>query len=138
MSAAEGRNQRMKAMYEAGHGTIAVGEAFGLNPGWVSRVLRRMGTTMRPFGGEGPNHPGWKGDELTYSGAHMRVRRDLGSARAFTCRCGAQAKQWAYDHADPNELQSSGGAYSADPAHYSPMCVSCHKKADMARKRAVA
>lgn len=138
MSAAADRSQRMKAMYEAGHGTIAVGEEFGLNPGWVSRVLRRMGTTMRPFGGEGPNHPGWKGNELTYSGAHMRVRSQRGSARKHICPCGAQAKQWAYDHSDPNEMHSELGAYSADPGRYSPMCVSCHKKADLARKRAVA
>jgi len=70
--------------------------------------------------------------DVTYSGAHMRVRKARGSASECTCvDCGKQAIDWSYDRNDPAELVglTSRGhetTYSADPAHYSPRCRSCH------------
>ena len=74
-----------------------------------------------------------------YMLAHHRLRRDLGAASNFNCiKCGNQARQWAYDHGDPNEMYSEmagieGIAYSLDASHYMPMCVKCHKRFDMDR-----
>lgn len=76
--------------------------------------------------------PTWKGAQVSYSGAHMRVKAQRGEARAHTCECGRPAAHWAYDHDDPNVLTSPDGRpYSADPDHYRPMCVPCHKKLDL-------
>lgn len=75
-------------------------------------------------------------DFVTYSGAHMRVREIRGTATAFPCSaCRTEvASNWAYDHRDPNEIvDPRNGPYSADPARYRPLCVSCHKVADLAR-----
>jgi hypothetical protein len=126
-AAMEQRNALMRARYEAGASTTIVGQEFGLHPSRVSRILRSIGTTMRP------RICPWKADGLTYSGAHMRVRAVRGQASTHTCGCGAPAMQWAYRHDDPNELHSDTGAYSADPRHYDALCVPCHKRADLAR-----
>lgn len=80
----------------------------------------------------GTEHPQWIGDHVGYSGAHMRVRSQRGPASAQVCTCGAPARQWSYDHLDPAELLAPEGPYSADPKHYIALCVSCHKKADLA------
>lgn len=78
----------------------------------------------------------------TYLGAHYRVHAERGRASEHTCPCGAPAAQWAYDHADPEELTEArinqGGRrrvmrYSAKPEHYVAMCVPCHVRWDRER-----
>lgn len=92
----------------------------------------------------GEDHPGWKGVDLTYIGAHRRVFWSKGRASEHACvECGGPAKQWAYDHGDPNELigdhgPNKGLRYSADPAHYQPMCASCHRRLDNTHRRGTA
>ena len=71
---------------------------------------------------------------ITYDGAHRRVYRAKGKASSYTCRCGKQAAEWAYDHGDPDEWTAERAfmgrvltvAYSGDPSHYVPMCRRCH------------
>ena len=72
-----------------------------------------------------------------YGAAHDRVRRDRGPASEHTCAACRRnrAHQWAYDHSDSNErVDPQLGPYSLDPARYRPLCVSCHKLADLARR----
>lgn len=80
----------------------------------------------------------WRGDDLTYGGAHRRVYRARGRASEHECRCGDPAAQWAYDHADPDEKRGPNAgnpdnvcAFSPNPSHYMPMCVPCHKLLDL-------
>lgn len=87
----------------------------------------------------GPSNHMWAGDEVSYRNAHRRVYRARGAASAHPCRyCGAQAKQWAYDHMDPNEKIGKNAKhvspYSTDPARYIPLCVSCHRRFDLAMR----
>lgn len=71
-----------------------------------------------------------------YYAVHDRVYREKGKARDHQCcACGETAKQWAYDHADPDERASKNGPFSLHPSHYQPMCISCHKIFDMAHIR---
>lgn len=71
---------------------------------------------------------------VKYRGAHMRVEALRGKARAYPCvseRCfafGVHAIHWAYDGKDPDELvcEMRGVPYSTKPAHYRPLCRSCH------------
>lgn len=68
-----------------------------------------------------------------YSAAHARCETDRGPAKSHQCiDCGQQAQHWSYDHTDPHGRTDSGYAYSLDPTHYSPRCVSCHKRFDLA------
>ncbi len=81
-------------------------------------------------------HPSWRGDDVGYQGAHIRVYRRRGLASAHVCGCGAPAADWAYDHTDPNEKMGpdrAGGSeltYSADPDHYLALCRPCHRALD--------
>lgn len=60
----------------------------------------------------GPAHPQWKSGNIGYLGMHLRIARLKGKAKSYSCiECGAQAQDWAYDHADPSErIQGSGSA----------------------------
>lgn len=90
--------------------------------------------------GVGPAANAWKGDDVTYAGAHGRIYRTRGAATGYSCAdgCGRQADDWAYDHGDLNELTEDVGGYplpySVDPARYRPMCKFCHKAFDLGRK----
>jgi hypothetical protein len=62
----------------------------------------------------------------------IRVRRtegdgiSVGSSKITPCAlCGEPATDWSYDGLDPNEQHDShtGKAWSADVAHYRPVCV---------------
>lgn len=75
-----------------------------------------------------------------YDSAHKLVNKVRGSATAHRCRCGKQAEQWAYSHADPDVMRDGHGReqgkpFSPNPAHYSPMCRSCHARFDRAHAR---
>lgn len=76
-------------------------------------------------------------DEPTYGSAHRRVYEARGPARDHACTdCDGPAQQWSYDHTDPAEMtRPDGAAYSADPIHYAPRCIPCHRRFD-ARHRA--
>lgn len=76
---------------------------------------------------------------MHYHSAHTKVARARGKAITHSCAggCGRRADQWSYDGQDPRALTHLGGRsgrcvilYSEDPAHYRPLCRSCHTKAD--------
>ncbi|MEV4492713.1 hypothetical protein AB0K04_21670 [Micromonospora coxensis] len=87
------------------------------------------------------NHPDPRRVELlTYDGAHNRVKALKGSASLYLCRCGKQAEQWAYSHADYDERAMIKGRearkpYSINPDHYVPLCRPCHTRFDNAHRR---
>lgn len=87
----------------------------------------------------GEDNPAWRGSDVGYTGAHMRLRAARGSARQYACvDCEGPAKHWSYNHRDPGELTTDKGvAYSGDPTMYDPRCVPCHKRFDLARPRSV-
>lgn len=78
-----------------------------------------------------------------YRSAHERVEEERVPAYLHPCAdCGGNAKEWSYDHTDPDELYATdaanmGAAYSLDPYRYSPRCKSCHIRfdRDWARQR---
>jgi hypothetical protein len=62
----------------------------------------------------------------------IRVRRTegdgipAGNSKAAPCAlCGEPATDWSYDGLDPHEQRDphSGRAWSADAAHYRPLCA---------------
>ena len=90
---------------------------------------QRSGEDPKPFGYK------WGSDDVGYVGLHGRIRSQRGWANTYTCQhCGKPAKQWAYDHTDPLERHSKFGPFSVDIERYIPLCVSCHKRFDIAHK----
>lgn len=80
----------------------------------------------------------WKGDDIGYSGAHVRVKVVRGPARGHECRrCGGPARDWAYDHSDPDERigfrDGKRLPFSLDPERYEPLCSRCHRLEDLLR-----
>jgi hypothetical protein len=92
-------------------------------------VLPRGGAKCL-LGVRGPDHPSWQGDDITYLGAHARLRRGRGNASEYTCPCGAQACEWSYQHGCPAEQQSDRGPYCTHLDCYEPLCISCHRRKD--------
>lgn len=84
--------------------------------------------------------------ELSYDGAHRRIKYDRGRAVGNSCvDCGRPAEEWSYDGNAAVELTRAVGVpgprggrpyygaplrYSADPADYSPRCKACHRRMD--------
>lgn len=65
-----------------------------------------------------------------YAAVHKRLMRDVGSPADMACvDCHGPARDWSYNGGAAVELTDtrSGCPYSADPADYSPRCVSCHR-----------
>lgn len=90
----------------------------------------------------GALHPNWAGTEPGYRAAHFRLRRTRGPASQHPCiHCGEPAREWSYDHQDPNELIDVVEthpnvwailAYSVDFSHYQSRCNRCHQLLDKA------
>lgn len=74
-----------------------------------------------------------------YSAVHVRLRKTPVDGPCAIC--GAIATEWAYDHADPNELIGVTGArnvkvaYSVNILHYFPVCIPCHRRFDKESQR---
>lgn len=69
----------------------------------------------------------------TYQQAHDYVRATRGRAAEHACvRCLRTAQHWAYKHATAgHRIESSYGPWSPSPQDYEPLCVACHKRADL-------
>lgn len=105
--------------------------------GWCNRHYKRWEIYGDPTAqgvGRGRRR---RRDDIGYSGAHVRVRADLGSPSTYSCvNCGARAQEWAYDHSDPDErVSSKWRVYSVKVEHYKPMCLSCHRLSDWAHSK---
>lgn len=90
--------------------------------------------SARDFAGE--LSPAWHGDDVTYSGMHIRLRRVRGVAQGLDCvDCGGQAAHWSYDHADPDEVtgtvEGRSVRFSLKTEHYEPRCNRCHTLFDL-------
>lgn len=95
--------------------------------------------------GEDSHH--WKGAEVSYSGAHKRVRATRGPASDHPCSgCGAEAKDWAYRWNLGCSEEQLGVSRKGQPLrpfcthieHYDPMCRACHTAFDTSEERGVA
>lgn len=108
-------------------------KALGLCGMHALRLAKNGNLDARPLP-SGPASATWKGNEISYSGAHRRVEAAKGGAADHFCHCGEPGHGWAYDHLDPEELYEvrygSRSPYSTDPDHYTAMCASCHKNFD--------
>lgn len=109
------------------------------NHGSPDVVLKPSG----PKGKFGELSPSWRGADIGYSAAHVRVVSRRGQASLHVCtHCGGTAAEWAYDHKDPDEMTGDEGhgnliLYSADPTHYIPLCALCHRRFDREHRDAV-
>lgn len=85
----------------------------------------------------GQQNTAWKGDSVSYDGAHMRLYELRGPARSHPCvDCGETADEWSYGGTCPTEQISDRGCrYCTHPEHYRPRCRSCHRALDARIRR---
>ncbi len=79
----------------------------------------------------------WTGDDASYRAVHNRLRTERGRAAGYLCKCGRNARQWAYLGGAPDERRSKEGPYTPDLGFYEAMCIPCHKRMDLARIKGV-
>lgn len=94
--------------------------------------LRLVGQTERRPQARRDSFPHWTGENATYSAVHQRLRKERGHASEHICaRCGErQARQWSVDK--QRAEKRTPWPYSTDLSLYEPLCVSCHKRKDLA------
>lgn len=106
-----------------------------------TRVYRHGSPDVRlpPHAVKGPQHPWWKGDEVSYAGVHRRLRIERGHPQHCD-HCGSEAKQtyhWALDRSRARTVRHdevAGLPFSTDLTAYVRLCVSCHKQFDLEHK----
>jgi hypothetical protein len=116
--------ERVARLYAEGLTMTDVGRRVGLYREAVNRLLQSQGIPIRP-----------QVRTPSYRSAHHRVSRVRGKASEHRCPCGARAKDWAYMHTDPDQIEGVTGKgtrawFSVKPEHYEPRCRSCHTKMD--------
>lgn len=105
--------------------------------GWCELHYRRNRVygsphTILPKGGPRPGSGRKRvAGPVGYVAAHQRIYADRGRADTHTCaHCGAQARDWAYDHGGNPVV---GLKYSVNPSDYIPLCRTCHRRFDSER-----
>lgn len=71
-------------------------------------------------------------DLESYFAIHRLLAKERGPAKNQICPCGDVARQWAYQHNDPNyRMSEAGHRYSLDIyGSYIAMCQTCHNLLD--------
>lgn len=70
----------------------------------------------------------WKGDEVSYFGMHLRLKRDLDLTECLNCGS-IREVQAALIHGRGNKMHGNL-RYSVRTDDYMPLCVRCHSRYD--------
>lgn len=120
---------RVRELYESGLTQAEVASASGVSQKVVYNLMRRHGIPRRPRvkrDQTGDRNASWRGDDVTYSAAHVRVVTARGKPNECS-RCGRNDGDATYEWANLT------GAYH-DVNDYARMCRSCHRRFDHERR----
>ena len=118
------RKSRIESMYNSFMTQEEIGKELGVHQRTIFYFMKKNGIKARVAAKRdqiGNKNQYWKGDKISYKGAHQRVRRDRGNPKkCIKCNTIDGKIEWASiskQHCDPNDYQA--------------MCVPCHRKHDM-------
>lgn len=117
--------RKIIALYLLGFTLDEVAREMGTSAKPVLNCLKRRGIPRRSKAKRNQlkeNNPQWKGDRVTYKGAHCRISSWLGQPKKCE-NCGTTNPSIKYEWA------SMSGKYH-DPHDYKRLCCSCHKQLD--------
>jgi hypothetical protein len=116
-------------MYSSGMTQQEVADAIGVSLKSIQKSLKRSGTAVRKAAKRdqyGEKNTSWRGKNITYKGAHHRVRLKRGKPTQCSA-CGAK-------DTEKLEWANVSGQYH-DPEDYIPLCVKCHRGLDAERRK---
>lgn len=122
---------RVEEMYGSGMTQAEIAAAVGLTQKVIWKLMKNHGlharvAAKRDQAGE-KNHM-WRGETAQYQALHLRVEATRGKPSECS-RCGTTDPHLRYEWANLT------GRYD-DTADYERMCVSCHRRYDIARRAA--
>ena len=125
------------SLYNQGHTVKEVQDA--LPRGYkAQRIIERFIPSRRVAAKRdqrGKKNHMWKGENITYTAAHLRVQNAKGRAAEHPCiECGRVAKDWSYQGCAHESLTEKGMRFCAHPDHYEPRCRKCHRAFDRRHK----
>ena len=88
-------------------------------PAYKSNVLKNL---LKAASNSGQNNKSWKGDSVSCSGMHTRIRTKYGTPQKCE-ECGTTDKKW-YDWANIS------GEYKYERDDWKRLCRPCHRKMD--------
>ncbi len=101
----------------------AVGNKIGASQKVVFRAIHKWGIQKtKPCRRLGEQNPSWKGRNISYNGAHARVKRVFGNPQHCEV-CGTTDTKRTYDWANTSGKHEGVGDYKR-------MCRSCHWRHD--------
>jgi hypothetical protein len=120
--------EQLRADYDSGMTQTEIASKYGASQKVVYGAMRRFGIQARKAAKRnqsGPANSNWRGDEATYAALHKRV--DIARGKPSVCDdCGTTDGRF--------EWASVSGQY-VDVNDYVRLCVSCHKKRDIAARK---
>jgi hypothetical protein len=115
----DARVAEIERLYATGRTMRQIAGGYAVSPQSISALLRRHGIATRPA------HGRRKGDNVSYTVLHARVRQLRGApSRCEQCDTTDASKRY--------EWANLTGNY-ADPDDYRRLCVSCHRRYDHGR-----
>lgn len=122
---------KVREMYDRGMTQKEIAEALSVSQKVIWRHMKNNGIKARTPAKRhqsGKENHMWKGDNASYSEFHLRVYKQKGKAKLYGCSiCGTKDESLSYDWANLS------GHYE-DINDYAPMCRTCHREYDKARK----
>lgn len=94
----------------------------------------KKGEAHPSYGIKKERHHNWKGDAISYSGTHWRLKAWFGPARKHKCFwCGNEARDWAFNNTCPERRRQIGGEgdgmyFCTHVECYTPVCRRDHRK----------
>lgn len=124
------KDDEVSRMYSSGMTQQEIADSIGVSLKPIQNSLKRTGTPTRKAAKRdqfGEKNSSWKGENITYKGAHNRVRLKRGKPTECLL-CGAKDSSARMEWANINKKYH-------DPNDYIPMCVHCHRKYDAERRK---
>lgn len=120
----EARKSQIESMYNSFMTQEEIGKKLGVHQWTISNFMKNNGIKARVAAKRdqrGSKNHNWQGENVSYKGAHDRVRSVRGvPQKCVKCYTTEGKLEWASmskQHYDPNDYQA--------------MCIPCHRKHDM-------
>jgi len=122
----------IRDLYYVGFSQREIAERLNRSQNGISLLMRRHGINTRPSDSgrnNGQDHPNWKGNDIGYGRAHVRLVLERGAPSK--CEVCGTTKSKRFEWANMTKNYTNVNDYKR-------MCATCHKRHDGTDKNIVA